>query len=131
MSKPNTPSKTITIKVDNNDRELFMSYGLLNELLRLIPDTNLIALVYTDPDIRNKIIEQVLADRSPTGKITTMRPFDMYIVEQEAVEEMLEWVVEHVTAFFIRVIAVLTKKVETPSLTEQTPSTQPSDGSKG
>ncbi len=113
------PEKTITLKIGAEDREILMSYGLQDQLLRLIPDTNMIGTVYTDSDVRNAVIEQVLADRTNTGKITLKRAFDEYEIELEEVEKLLGWVVDHVTAFFVRVINQLEKKI-TP-LPVQTP----------
>lgn len=118
------PDKTITLKVGEEDREIFMSYGLQDQLLRLIPDTHLVGTVYTDSNVRNAVIEQVLADRSKTGKIILQRSFDEYEIELEEVEKLLGWVVDHVTAFFVRVINQLESKiVPIPEIPVETPST--------
>lgn len=123
MTQANTPvvpSKTLTVKVDGNEREILMSYGLQDQLLRLIRDTNEIGNIYADPDVRNAIIEQILAERSPSGKIINKRTFDDYILEVEDAETILAWAVDHITAFFIRVIGVLDKKM-TPMAPVETP----------
>lgn len=129
---PNTPDKKLALHVDGQDREAFMSYGLQDQLLRLVRDTNEIGLVYADPDTRNAVIEQVLADRTPSGKIIQKKNFDDYDISTEEVEKLLAWVIDHVTAFFIRVIGVLSSKVQTENtiLTEAAiPSTPTQDGS--
>ena len=118
------PEKTITLKVGDTEREVVMSYGLQDQLLRLIPDTNMIGNAYTDHDTRNSIIEQVLADRTKSGKIVVKRSFDDYEIELEEVEKLLGWVVDHLTAFFVRVINQLEARiVAMPEQTLETPST--------
>lgn len=130
---PESVSKTIKLIVDGEEREIFMSYGLQNEVLKLIRDTNEIGNAYADTDTRNALIEQVLADRTKSGKITSKKSFDDYEIDIEEVEKLLAWVVDHATAFFIRAIKILDSKmlpVES-NLTIPMASTRLSDGSEG
>lgn len=112
----NKPSKTLTITVDGAEREIFLSYGLQDQILRLVKDTNEVGNIYVDADIRNAIIEQVLADRSKTGKIILKKNFDDYEIETEEVEKILDWVVVIVTSFFSRVLASLEEKIQNQTL---------------
>lgn len=117
----NKPDKILTVTVDGAEREIKLSYGLQDQILRLVKDTNEVGNIYVDADIRNAVIEQVLADRSNTGKIVLKKNFDDYDIETEEVEKILDWVVTIVTSFFSRVLASLEQKIQDQTLQSPIP----------
>ena len=123
------PEKTLTLKVDDAEREVFMSYGLQDQLLRLVKDTNEIGTLFIDAEVRNAVIEQVLAERTKTGKITTKKAFDEYDIEIEEVDKILSWVADHITHFFIKVLSNLGRRLD-QSETNDSQSTPQPNGSK-
>ncbi len=98
----NKVSDTILIKQDGESRELFMSFGLLNELVRLFDSPDRVNTIAADHDLRNQVLKSSLAKRTNTGKPT--HPVDLEDVEIsiDDVENVLEWSSAHVLGFFIR-----------------------------
>lgn len=127
------PSKTITFTVDEQEREVYLSYGLQDALLRLVRDVDQIGNLYVDPDIRNAVLEEVLAERTRTGKrIDPKRSFDDYQIDIEEVDKILAWVGDVVTHFFIKVLQNINSRLIQP-VPEQIPdslSTLPLNGSE-
>lgn len=95
--------QTITVNVDGEDREILMSFGLLNELTALVADPGFVPRIMTDVDLRESILISALSERSKTGKITKeledITDVDISMVDFERV---LTWVMDHVMSFFIR-----------------------------
>ena len=108
-------SDTITIKVDGEDREIFMSFGLLNELTKIIGDPARVASVTVDPEMRDDVLNAVLSKRKTSGKIISQADIDDIDIPVEDVEILLDWASEHALSFFIRSlkkVIVMTKKHE-------------------
>lgn len=106
-----TPDKILTIEVNGAKRDIKMTYGLLNELLRAVPNIDNVASVFADPEARTTVLKAVLAERSSTGRVTTeVDPEDVNI-EIETVDDILSWAAAHVTSFFMRSLINLTKQV--------------------
>lgn len=98
-----TPSDRIEIKQNGEDREILMSFGLLNEITTMMGDPAVAASVYFNPDLREKVILSALHERSKTGKITNkIENLDDVDVSVSDIEELLAWEVEHSIAFFAR-----------------------------
>lgn len=107
-----TPDKILTFKVGETDREVKMTYGLLDELVNYVKDINEIATFFVDQETRNKVLVSILSDRTPTGKIITKANLEELDVDLEVIDEILAWAASHVTAFFIRSLSNLAKKVQ-------------------
>lgn len=122
MQEINNPDKTIVAKVDGEDREFKMYYGLLNELMTTVRDLSDISLFFVDPDVRNHALTAILSQRDPRGKkLNTVGPEDVQI-EFEELEKILNWAAAHVTAFFIRNLVQLTKQMQAiPGIAPSTP----------
>lgn len=125
MTDNTKPAKTLTVTVDEQERELILTYGLQDQILRLVKDTNEIGNIFVDPDIRNALIEQVLAERTKSGKIILKKPYDEYDIEIEEVERILDWVVTIVTSFFTRVLANLDQRLQAQNLQTPLPTVTP------
>lgn len=91
------------IKVNGEDRTVFMSYGLSRELARLLPDPSAIPALFLDDETQIKVLSAVLAKRKPSGKITdpVADPDDIE-ADTADIEALLQWTAEHVADFFVR-----------------------------
>lgn len=98
-----TVSDKITINVDGTDREIFMSFGLLNHLTSIVADPARVAAIPIVPEIRNEVLKAVLAIRKKSGKIETpVADIDDIDISIQDVERILDWIAEHVMSFFVR-----------------------------
>jgi len=93
----------ITINQDGEDREIFMSFGLLNEITTLMGDPATAASVYFNPELREDVLKAALHQRTKTGKIERkVERLDDLDISLDVMEELLAWEVEHAIAFFGR-----------------------------
>lgn len=97
-----------TIKMDGKDKEIFMSFGLLRDLARALPNHNDPMLVFQDPNMFDTVLWLLLIDRSETGKIL-IDEFDLddHILDEEAMVPMVKWAMEHLLSFFLRKLSQL------------------------
>lgn len=146
MPKANTEElpvlpETFTVKVNEEDRDIFMSFGLLNELTTIVGDPGAAAAITMNPDMRNKILTAALAKRKKSGKIEETVDIDDLDISINDVEALLDWVSGHVMSFFVRSlrkVAAVNAQYEAPlkdlvsslggskSLVSATPSSGPS-----
>ena len=105
----NPPDDLLTITVNKVSREFHMSFGLLNELMKVIQDIGQVALLAIDPDLRTAVLTEVLAERDIVGKITG--PISMFALEMssEDVNALTEWVAKHTLHFFLMALASAVK----------------------
>jgi hypothetical protein len=98
-----TTENTITIKFNNEDRDIFMSFGLLNDLTKLVSDPSEVPRILLDPDLRDAVLKELLAERKRSGKILKELP-DVEDIDAspEDIEKLLDWTMEHVISFFVR-----------------------------
>lgn len=93
----------LKITIDGEERTLFMSFGLLNELASLVQDPARVPAIPVDAYLREAVLSAAFAKRKKSGKITEeIADFDDIDVTIEDVEATLDWVVEHVMSFFVR-----------------------------
>jgi hypothetical protein len=106
-------SDKITITYEGKEREIFLSYGLLNELARIVRSPDLAPSITIDEDLREEVLAACLAERKASGKITKpvadIEDIDMSI---EDVERLLDWATEGVLSFFVRSLGKMVKQVE-------------------
>lgn len=101
MTEKSKPDAFLTVSVGQEDeRELFMSFGLLNESVRLVGDLNRVAAIGLNPDLSVAILTAVLAVRDAKGRVKD--DFVLPEMSPETAEAILDWVKEHVLDFFIR-----------------------------
>jgi hypothetical protein len=103
MSKDTKPNDKITVTVDEIEREIFISFNLVNELAKLIGSPDNIPYVYVDGELRDKVLKSVLAKRKKSGKIIdAVDDLDEVDLSMDDAENLLGWVAEHVLGFFVR-----------------------------
>lgn len=94
-------SETLAVTVGGESRDLFMSFGLLNELIDIIKDIPELAQVAVNGELRIPVLNSVLAERDATGKILTpINPFTLNISSSDVIA-ICGWVVAHVLDFFL------------------------------
>ncbi len=97
------PAPTFDIKVNGVDREILMSFGLLDQLSRIVEAPDNVGQVLLAPDLRQKVMVEVLAERKPSGKIIkAIDDFEDLDIEIDAAEALLDWSMEHLMDFFVR-----------------------------
>lgn len=110
MSENTKPAETITIDQDGEKREIFMSFGLLDEVTTLMGDPAQAASVFFSPALRRAVYHALLQPRSKTGKITK-EVDDIFELDipVDQMEELLGWGVEHALDFFSRSVSRITR----------------------
>lgn len=91
----------IHISLDGEDRELFMSRGLLLRLAALVGETTDLMQIYMDPTLNEMILTEVLKRRRPTGEQAAEFSLDDVEISNGDCDKIVEWVGDHVTDFFI------------------------------
>lgn len=95
--------KVITASGAVEEREIFMSYGLLNSLVRVLGDPSRTAALDLDPDLAEQVLLLVLIPRSPTGKPTvSFEEFELPGLDPEEAYKLFDWVKEAVLSFFVK-----------------------------
>lgn len=99
------PAKKLDVKLGDTSRTLVMSYAMLTELLRFVGgfDPNSVGLLVTDLVARDLVIRRLFTDlqRPIHDEAELISAFDLDI-EPEAVDSILQWVLGHLTHFFLR-----------------------------
>ncbi|TPJ51669.1 MULTISPECIES: hypothetical protein [unclassified Mesorhizobium] len=84
-------------------REIFMSFGLLNEITALMGEPATAASVYFAPKLREQVLLTALHDRAPSGKIKErLASLDDVEISASDMEGLLAWEVDHAIGFFTR-----------------------------
>ena len=96
-----SPADTLVIHVDDQPRSLFMSFGLLHELLRVIGDLPQVSVIAIDPDLREKVLVLVLSERDAEGTVVKAFPFYTARLSRTDIQAILQWVGEHALDFFL------------------------------
>lgn len=83
------------------DREIFMSFGLINDLTRVVNPDNM-ADINIDSDFRHSFLALLLAERSKGGKVLNqVDPYDVEMTPDEAAS-LIAWAQDHILDFFLR-----------------------------
>lgn len=93
------PPERMTIKLNDKDHELFMSFGLMNTLAIPINTVDELIQIDSEPDLRNFILHSCLDKRDSRG--ATVEVYDLEGLGYSQGEEILTWVRGHLQDFFI------------------------------
>lgn len=106
-------SDKLTITFEGQERELFMSYGLLNALTGIVGSPELVPQISLHQDLRSEVLGACLARRKKSGKIEKavddMDDLDISISDIEAV---IDWASEAVLSFFVRSLEKMARQAE-------------------
>lgn len=103
---------SIDLQVDGESREIKMSYGLLDELARVIGDVDSIGGFSLVPEMREAVLNAVLAKRDHKGKIVSPVNFFEIDLDTETANAILDWVAGHVLDFFLKRLTTAKTQVE-------------------
>lgn len=100
------PNDKITISIDGEEKELFMSYGLLTNLAQVIDNPELAAGVSLNPEVLRTMCAIALVPRSESGAVLVKTDAEISEIldglSPSSGEELIEWVQEHLIAFFMK-----------------------------
>lgn len=98
------PPAYLKVEISGKSRDLFMSFGLLNEIASLAGGPEGIPNLSFNPSTSTALLELVLAERDPRGGI--VRPEEGVIVppdlDPSTAEEIIDWAGGHALDFFVR-----------------------------
>lgn len=95
------PLDTISIMVNNETKEVFMSSGLLRNILILVGGIQDFQLIYTDFHLQNAIIIETLRSRTELGNPNNKPTIDDFEMSIDDGNKLIDWIVEHVLHFFV------------------------------
>lgn len=105
MTKINLPKVNDNIQIiqDDKPRDIFMSFGLLSKLTKVVGSPDIVGAISVDPELRDSIIAELLAERKKSGKvINPVADLEDIDVSVEDIEALLKWASEHLMGFFVR-----------------------------
>lgn len=106
---PEKPSDYITIKVNKADKEVFMSGGLIRNLVPYFMDFTSVAEIFNQPIIQNEVIVQALKDRTARGTPTENPTIDDFLISMDDTNRLVAWITEHVLFYFIESVTTAHK----------------------
>lgn len=102
--KPQTMSlPSPTYKIESSDRELRMSYGMFNDIMRIIGHSEDLSIVLiTDPMVRDLVIRRLFTDtkQSVNKEEDLINAFDIEVLPSE-LDGVLSWVADHASHFML------------------------------
>jgi hypothetical protein len=93
------PTDRLRLMVNGKQKELFMSFALLNTLIIPFNTVDQLIELNSEPDLRNFVLEMCLAQRGEEGEI--VEKFPLHTLAISEVEPIFAWVKEHIEDFFI------------------------------
>lgn len=91
-----------TIKIDGKERDVKMTFGLLNTLCRRVGDIDGASQITMDQELRDAVLVELLSDRDKAGKITEEINLAELDVSIDDMVELLDWAGNHVLDFFLK-----------------------------
>lgn len=97
-------SDHFTITVNGEEREIFMSYNLLRELVKICTSIEATIAIAVDEELHDAVVGALLAERSKSGRIT--QAVDLLDLELDAEEVMglIAWAQDHALDFFAKAL---------------------------
>lgn len=93
---------TFDIVVNGSEKQIKMTFGLLNILCRAVGDVDAAASVNFDPVLRQAFLVEMLSERDPKGKIKQPVDLDTLEIDIDAAGDLIAWAGDHVLDFFLK-----------------------------
>jgi hypothetical protein len=97
-------SDKLTVTVNDKTKHLVMSFGLLNEIAKLVGDIDNLGNIIIDPHLREAILVALLSDRDAEGVITTKYNTVTADLTIDEFTKIADWVSDVLFTFFIRLL---------------------------
>lgn len=100
-SLPNSHLPSKTIRFEEDDIDLTMTYGMLSEILKFLGDSEeAVMILLTDANVRDYVVRRLFTDtRTPVEKVEDLiSPFEIDLNPLN-LDILLAWVADHVTHF--------------------------------
>lgn len=97
------PAPSIDLTIDGKTREVFMSYTLLNQLVKIVGDFSKIGNIIVDHDIRDQFLTVMIQERDERGRVSEENfiSLDNAGLSVEDANVALKFGTEHVADFFV------------------------------
>jgi len=97
------PSRTFDLTISGERQTIAMTYGLFNEIMRVIPEPGKIQdLVVTDPYLRDYVVRRMLTGNKRVERDEDLvDPFELDL-DIDELDDLVAWVAEHVLHFFMK-----------------------------
>ena len=99
-----SPSATFNLTVNGEDKDVFMSFALLNTITGYFQSKSDLEQILLNSDVRASVISELLSERNETGRITKNFDINTMKVDPDQILDLLEWVSEHVETFFMKAL---------------------------
>ena len=84
------------------EQEILMSFGLLNDLTKVVGDANQASMIELNPDLADLVMRISLVPRSKTGRpLIKLVEFDPPGLTVAEAMKLFDWVKAHVLSFFV------------------------------
>lgn len=101
--RPTTSLPNPTYTVESTGQELRMSYGMFNDVMRIIGHTqDLSVVLITDPMVRDLVIRRLFTDNKKAidKEVDLINSFDIEALPSE-LDGILAWVADHASHFLV------------------------------
>lgn len=92
---------TLSVTKDGKPCSLFMSFGLLNQLTRLMGDIDQLPMLAVDPVLQEKVLVEIFTERDARGNPTNIPSLYEVNVSIEDIDLILNFVGDHIANFFM------------------------------
>lgn len=109
IEMPNKPLDRITTIVNGQPREVFMSGGLLRNIVPYYMEMVSVGDIFKEPEIQNHIVVQMLRPRSVRGQPIEAYTIDDFEMGTEEMNSLIGWATEHALFHFIESVTTAHK----------------------
>ena len=122
MSVPEStkPNHKITVNLDGKDKQVLMSFGLLNVLMTYVQNPMDVLGLPLDAELTQTLISECLAERNHEGVLTSYP--NLFTLDPDDGERIVIWVVDHLSYFFVQTLSQQPERLKAlaTALTSQT-----------
>ena len=108
MTTTRTPPH-LTVKLGESDKQLFMSYGLLNRLTLIVGGPEGAPAIGGVPEVQEAVLLEVFTERPKGEAPVPPKSLEEIEISLDDVANVLDWVGGHITDFFLQTV---TKSME-------------------
>lgn len=105
----NLKSKYV-MSVKGQNREILMSFGLLNTLSAYFENPNQLDELFLNSQVRASVLVECLSVRDDSGRICEAFNLSLNELDTDEVMGLFEWVEEHLEDFFTKALARATAR---------------------